>query len=108
LALIDDQIGSICLNSTRFQNYRHNPTVPIELIGNALFLPLTQSYARTMCASGTCSRHAADSAAARSGEGVSQRRDPIFVSTAISENEGNIDLSRTDIAKEIPAGRAEQ
>ena len=43
--LIDDQIGLNLLEFDRIQDYRHNPTVPVELIGNALFLPLTQSYA---------------------------------------------------------------
>ena len=43
--LIDDQIGLALLEFDRIQSYRHNPTVPVELIGNALFLPLTQDYA---------------------------------------------------------------
>ncbi len=43
--LIDDQIGLNLLEFDKIQNYRHNPTVPVELIGNALFLPLTQDYA---------------------------------------------------------------
>src|SRR6202041_3494486 len=43
--LIDDQIGLNLLEFDRIQNYRHYPTVAVELIGNALFLPLTQDYA---------------------------------------------------------------
>ena len=43
--LIDDQIGLNLLEFDKIQNYRHNPTVVVELIGNALFLPLTQTYA---------------------------------------------------------------
>ncbi len=43
--LIDDQIGLNLLEFDKIQDYRHNPTVVVELIGNALFLPLTQNYA---------------------------------------------------------------
>src|SRR5262249_36566831 len=43
--LIDDQVGLNLLEFDRIQNYRHNPTTVVELIGNALFLPLTQGYA---------------------------------------------------------------
>ena len=43
--LIDDQIGLNLLEYDKIQSYKHNPTVAVELIGNALFLPLTQQYA---------------------------------------------------------------
>src|ERR1700757_887268 len=43
--LIDDQIALNLLELDRIQSYRHNPTIYVELIGNALFLPMTQSYA---------------------------------------------------------------
>jgi uncharacterized protein (DUF885 family) len=43
--LVDDQIGLNLLEFDRVQSYKHNPTVVVELIGNALFLPLTQNYA---------------------------------------------------------------
>src|SRR5215831_2724714 len=43
--LLDDQISLNLLELDTIQNYKHNPTVYVELIGNALFLPLTQEYA---------------------------------------------------------------
>ena len=43
--LIDDQIGLNFLEFEKIQNYKHNPTVYVELLGNGLFLPLTQEYA---------------------------------------------------------------
>ena len=43
--LIDDQIGLNLLEFDKIQSYKHNPTVAVELIGNAIFLPLTQNYA---------------------------------------------------------------
>jgi uncharacterized protein (DUF885 family) len=103
--LIDDQIGLNLLEFDKIRNYRHNPTVPVELIGNALFLPLTQSYAPHDVRMGhVLSRmrqipRLLDQVKAYLGDA-----DPVFVSTAISENEGNIDLIQNDIAAEILAG----
>ncbi len=100
--LMDDQIGLNLLEFDKIQNYRHNPTVAVELIGNALFLPLTQDYA---------------SAEVREGHVLSRIReiprllnqvkeylsevDPIFTTTAIGENDGNIDLIENTLAPQI-------
>ena len=103
--LIDDQIGLNLLEFDKIQNYRHNPTVPVELIGNALFLPLTQSYAPHDVRIGhVLSRvqqipRLLDQVKSYLGDA-----DPIFVKTAISENDGNIDLIQNTIAMEIPPG----
>ena len=43
--LIDDQIALSLLDFEHIQSYKHNPTGYVELIGNAMFLPLTQEYA---------------------------------------------------------------
>jgi hypothetical protein len=43
--LIDDQIALNLLEFDRIQNYKHNPTVYVELLGSALFQPLTDDYA---------------------------------------------------------------
>ncbi|HKV05383.1 MAG TPA: DUF885 domain-containing protein [Candidatus Acidoferrales bacterium] len=102
--LIDDQIGLNLLEFDKIQNYRHNPTVPVELIGNALFLPLTQTYAshdvrlgHVLARVGQIPR-LLDQVKTYLGDA-----DPVFISTAISENDGNIDLIQNDIAKEIGA-----
>ena len=103
--LIDDQIGLNLLEFDKIQSYRHNPTVVVELIGNALFLPLTQSYA---------------SHDVRIGHVLSRVRqiprlldqvkpyltdaDPVWISTAVDENAGNVDLIENTLAQEIPAG----
>ena len=44
--LIDDQIALNLLELDRIQNYKHNPTLYVELLGGALFQPLTDEYAR--------------------------------------------------------------
>jgi len=102
--LIDDQIGLNLLEFDKIQNFRHNPTVAVELIGNALFLPLTQNYAP---------------AEVRVGHAISRIRqiprlldqvkqylsdvDPIFIQTALEENDGNIDLIQNTVAQQVPA-----
>ena len=102
--LIDDQIALNLLELEKIQSYRHNPTVYVELIGNGLFLPLTQNY---------------DTQAIRVGDVISRigqiprfldqakteltDADPIFISTAVGENEGNLNLLDT-VAADIPAG----
>src|SRR5271157_206047 len=102
--LIDDQIALNLLEFQKIQNYKHNPTVYVELLGNALFLPLTQNY---------------DTKEVRLGDVISRigqiprfldqskseltDADPIFISTAVEENAGNLDLLDT-VASGIPAG----
>jgi uncharacterized protein (DUF885 family) len=103
--LIDDQIGLNLLEFDTIQNYRHNPTVPVELIGNALFLPLTQNYAPHDVRVGhVLSRVNAIPRLLAQVKQYLGDSDPIFISTAIQENDGNIDLVENTIAAEIPAG----
>jgi uncharacterized protein (DUF885 family) len=103
--LIDDQIGLNLLEFDDIRNYRHNPTVPVELIGNALFLPLTQDYAPLETRIGhVLSRMRQIPRLLDQVKQYLGDADPIYISTAISENEGNLDLIEHDIAAEIPSG----
>jgi uncharacterized protein (DUF885 family) len=43
--IIDDQINLSLLELEKIQSYRHNPTVYVELVGNALFNPFVLEYA---------------------------------------------------------------
>ena len=103
--LVDDQIGLNLLEFDRIQSYRHNPTVVVELIGNALFLPLTQNYAahdvrvgHVLARVGQIPRLLAQVQPYLSDS------DPVWISTAVQENAGNIDLVEHMLAAEIPAG----
>jgi uncharacterized protein (DUF885 family) len=102
--LIDDQIALNLLELDTIQSYRHNPTGYVEAIGTALFLPITQSYAPLDARLGD-----AISRIAQIPRFLDQAKtelidaDPVFISTAIDENAGNLDLLDT-IAAEIPAG----
>jgi uncharacterized protein (DUF885 family) len=103
--LVDDQIGLNLLEFDRIQSYKHNPTVVVELIGNALFLPLTQDYAahdvrvgHVLARVGQVPRLLAQVQPYLSDS------DPVWISTAVQENAGNIDLIEHMLAAEIPAG----
>jgi uncharacterized protein (DUF885 family) len=102
--LVDDQIGLNLLEFDHVQSYKHNPTVVVELIGNALFLPLTQNYAahdvrvgHVLARVGQIPRLLAQVQPYLSDS------DPVWISTAVQENAGNIVLIEHTLAAEIPA-----
>lgn len=43
--IIDNQVNLVLLEFDKIQSYRHNPTVYVELVGNALFNPFVLEYA---------------------------------------------------------------
>lgn len=103
--LIDDQIGLSLLELDTIQSYKHNPTGYVELIGNGLFLPLTQDYAPRE----TRLRHVL-SRIGQIPRLLQQARrelvdsDPIFVKVAVEEDEGNVGLVEETVSAQIPAG----
>ncbi|HEY4951049.1 MAG TPA: DUF885 domain-containing protein [Candidatus Acidoferrales bacterium] len=102
--LIDDQIGLTLLELDRIQSYKHNPTVVVELIGNALFLPLTQNYAAHDVRVGhVLARVRQIPRLLAQVQPYLSDSDPIWISTAVDENAGNIDLIENTLAAEIPA-----
>ena len=102
--LIDDQIALNLLEFQKIQNYKHNPTVYVELLGNALFLPLTQNYdTKEVRLGNVISRIGQIPRFLNQAKSVLTDADPIFISTAVDENDGNINLLDT-VAGEIPAG----
>ena len=103
--LVDDQIGINLLEFDRIQSYKHNPTVVVELIGNALFLPLTQNYASHDIRAGhVLSRVSQIPRFLAQVQAYLSDSDPVWISTAVDENTGNIDLIEHTLAAEIPAG----
>jgi uncharacterized protein (DUF885 family) len=103
--LIDDQIALNLLELERIQNYKHNPTVYVELLGGALFQPLTDEYAPEEVRLGDIlSRIAASPRFLDQARSQLVDADPIFVKVAIEENDGNIDLIQNTIGPAIPAG----
>jgi hypothetical protein len=103
--LLDGQIALALLDYDSIQDYSHNPTGPVESIGNAIFQPLTSNYAAKEIRLGhVLSRIGQIPRALKQVEETIETADPIFVSTAVEENAGNIDLIETTVAKEIPPG----
>jgi uncharacterized protein (DUF885 family) len=105
--LIDDQIGLGLLELDKIQNYRHNPTVVVELIGNAIFLPLTQGYASKEVRIGhVLSRMKAVPTLLDQVKTYLGDSDPVWVKTAVEENEGNVDLVENTVKEEIGSNSA--
>jgi uncharacterized protein (DUF885 family) len=103
--LIDDQIGQQLLELDRIQNYKHNPTVYVELLGGALFQPFTDDYAaEEVRLKDIVTRIEKTPRFLEQAKSVLVDADPIFVKVAIEENEGNIDLIQNTIAPAIKNG----
>ena len=100
--LIDDQIALNLLELDQIQNYRHNPTVYVELLGAALFQPITDDYAPEDVRLGdVLSRLAATPAFLAQARSVLADADPIFIKVAAEENEGNINLVQSTIKSAV-------
>ena len=103
--LIDDNIALSLLELEQIQNYRHNPTVYVETIGNALFLPLTQEYApKDVRVGHVLSRISQIPRFIAEAKEQLLDSDPIFIKVAREENDGNLDLIKTTVTEAIPAG----
>lgn len=101
--LLNDQIALSLLELEKIHNYKHNPTVVVEMIGSALFQPLTSEYAPKETRVGhVLSRIEQIPRVLTQAKEYLTNADPIFVSTAIEENSGNIDLIETTVKKEVP------
>jgi uncharacterized protein (DUF885 family) len=103
LQIMNDQIALGLLELDRIQNYRRNPTVYVELVGNALFNPFVLEYAPQP----QRIRHII----ARLGKIpglLEQARQNLteapaeWTTVAADENLGNIDLIDKDIRAAVP------
>src|SRR5947208_2881136 len=96
--LMTDQIGLNLLELDEIQSYKHNPTIYVELIGNGLFLPLTQNYAGKEVRIGhVLSRMGQVPRLLDQVKAALVDADPIFVKVAAEENDGNVGLIQEDI-----------
>lgn len=100
--LLDDQIAVNLLELDKIQNYKHNPTVVVELIGSALFQPMTANYAnKPVRLDHVLERVQQIPRLLEQVKVYLDKSDPIFVKTAIEENDGNVDLIETTVKNEI-------
>jgi uncharacterized protein (DUF885 family) len=103
--LVDDQIALQLLELDDIQNQRHNPTRVVETIGNALFLPLTQSYAPKEVRVGhVLARMQQIPRALTQAKQLLLDSDPIFIDVAKGENDGNVDTIENDVKAAITPG----
>ena len=102
--LIDDNIALSLLEYEHIQSYKHQPQIYVELIGNGLFLPLTQDYAPIEVRVGqVISRTRQIPRLLEQAKSVLTDADPIFIATAVEENQGNVNLG-DQVAADIPVG----
>ena len=106
LALLRDQIDLGLLEIDTIQNYRHNPTVYVELAGNALFLPLVLEYApKPERLKHLAARLEKIPALLQQARAQLVDSDPIYTKVALEENEGNAGLAQgIGGGKDTPAG----
>jgi uncharacterized protein (DUF885 family) len=103
--LVDDQIALGLIELDKIQNYKHNPTGVVEMIGSAVFQPLTENYASKDVRVGHVLSRVKQ--VPRVLEQVKKYLcdcDPVFIKTAIEENAGNVDLIKTTVLENAPAG----
>lgn len=103
--LIEDQIALGLLELEKIQSHKHNPTGVVELIGNALFLPLTQEYAPKDVRLGhVIARLQEVPRALEEAKRTLVDADPVFVKVALEENDGNVGLIDETVDGEFPEG----
>lgn len=103
--LIDDSISLNLLEFDRIQDFKHNPTIYVELLGGALFQPLTEEYAPKDVRLGhVLSRISQIPRFLDEAKEELLDADPIYVKVAVEEDEGNVGLIQDAVAAQIPAG----
>ena len=101
--LIQDQIALSLLELETIQNYRHNPTVYVELAGTALFLPMVLEYApKQERFRHIIARLGRIPELLRQGRQNLVDTDPIYTKVALEENEGNVGLVTQALASQVP------
>jgi uncharacterized protein (DUF885 family) len=91
--IIQDQISLQLLELDKIQNYRHNPTLYVEMVGNALFTPYMVEYtAKRGRAEHVIARLAKVPAFLETAKTNLVSAPEIWTTVAIEENEGNVGL----------------
>jgi uncharacterized protein (DUF885 family) len=103
LEIMNDQIAMGLLELDAIQSYRHNPTLYVELIGNALFNPLVLEYApKPQRVRAIIARLGKIPALLDQARRNLVSAPEIWTSVAVEENGGNIDLIDKDIRAAVP------
>jgi len=102
--IIEDQINLALLDLQRIQSFRHNPTVYVELIGNALFNPFVLEYAPLE----TRYKHIIQRlfkvpSFLENAKEMLLDSPEVWTQVAQDENDGNIGLVDTTLRAKVPA-----
>ncbi len=106
LEIMKDAVGLALLDLNTIQSFRHNPTVYVELAGNALFNPYMLNYAPKEKRFQQITRRL-EKMPALFEQAKSQLVDApeVWNRVAQEENDGNIDLIDKTLRAEVPAGQ---
>jgi uncharacterized protein (DUF885 family) len=101
--IIDNQVNLSLLEFDKIQNYKHNPTVYVELVGNALFNPFVLEYAPLdQRYRGIIQRIQKIPALMQQGQMNLMDSPEIWNRVAREENEGNIELIDKTLRAKAP------
>lgn len=104
LDLMKSQAEQALLDLDTIQSYRHNPTVYVELAGNALFTPFSVEYAPAADRwTHIIARLNAMPALADAAKKNLADSNAVWTRVAIEENEGNLALIEKELAAKVPA-----
>ena len=101
--VIQNQVNLALLDLNRIQSFRHNPTLYVELIGNALFSPFVLQYAPVE----TRYRHIIQRLFKvpnflQDAQGMLVDSPEVWNNVAQQENDGNIDLIDKTLRAKVP------
>jgi uncharacterized protein (DUF885 family) len=102
--IVHNSVNLSLLEYEKIQNYKHNPTVYVELVGNALFNPFVLEYAPIETRyRGIISRLKKIPALVQQGEADLMDSPEVWNRVAREENEGNLDLIDKTLRAKAPA-----
>jgi uncharacterized protein (DUF885 family) len=102
--MISDQISLALLELDSIQSYKHNPTIYVELVGNALFTPYSLNYApKTERYRQIVKRLEAIPVLMDQAKANLVDAPEVWNHVAREENEGNITMIEQTLRKDVPA-----
>jgi uncharacterized protein (DUF885 family) len=106
VGIIRNSIGFTMLDLNEIQSYKHNPTIYVELIGNALYTPYVLNYApKEQRFAQITKRLEKVPALCEQAKGNLVDSPEVWNRVAREENDGNIDLIDNTLRKEVPAAQ---
>jgi uncharacterized protein (DUF885 family) len=103
VGIIKNAIGGSLLELQEIQSYKHNPTVYVELIGNALYTPYMLNYAPKEQRFGHIIKRLQKVPTLLDQAKANLVDSPdVWNRVAREENDGNIDLIDSTLRKEVP------